>query len=297
LSFTATFIRAQLRLLKPILNVSSIAFTRKGQEKLGKLMAETQKGKVRYLPHSFADFKGEWIIPKAKKRRGVILYLHGGGYVAGDIEYAKGFGTLLAAKNSIKVFCAAYRLAPENPFPAALDDALEAYRYLLSAGYTGKNIVLCGESAGGGLVYCLCLKLKELGLSLPSSVVAISPWTDLTMSGASFETNRRADPSMTRERLSLYASMYTREPENPFASPLYGDLTGLPTSLIFAGGDEIMLDDAAGIHKRLLEAGCESRLIITPGMWHGYVLYNMRETEKDLERIKRFISEALREKP
>lgn len=297
MAISSKLLRMQLALLKPFINGCTLETARHGQAKLGELMATSGKSRVCYSPHIFRNFIGEWIAPKAQLLDGVILYLHGGGYVAGDIDYAKGFGTVLAAKNGVKVFCAAYRLAPENQFPAAVDDALEAYEYLLSSGYHSGQILLCGESAGGGLIYSLALKLKHLGRPLPAGFIAISPWTDLTLSGRSYEINRENDPSMTKERLAYYAEQYVGEDDrkNPLASPLFGELEGLPPSLIFVGGDEIMLSDAAVFHQRLLDASCRSSLVITPGMWHGYVLYGLHETKGDHEKISTFIKDAFHE--
>ena len=238
-------------------------------------------------------FEGIWAEPKKITSSGVILYLHGGGYVAGDLKYAKGFSTVLAHKNGIRVFAPAYRLAPEYPFPAALEDALAAYEYLIEQGYGSEKILLCGESAGGGLIYALCLKLKELGKPMPCGLLAISPWSDLTASGGSYEDNQEADPSMTKERLQFYAAAYADTLSDPLVSPLFGDLQGLPPSLIFVGGDEILLDDSRRLQEKLLACGCRSRLYISPGMWHGYVLFCVEETKPDFVRIGDFISEVL----
>ena len=232
-------------------------------------------------------------VPESEKKH-IVLYLHGGGYVAGDLEYARGFGSVLAAKNNVRVFCAAYRLAPEHPFPAALEDALAAYQLLLDTGYEGRQIMLCGESAGGGLIYSLAVRLKELGMPLPGGLIAISPWSDLTASGKSYQKNREKDPTMQEARLRFYAECYTDEPANPLVSPLFADLNGMPPSLIFVGGDEIMLDDAALLHQKLLDAGCESLLTVTPDMWHGYILYGVSEAKRDLETIRHFLYEHLR---
>ena len=128
----------------------------------------------------------------------------------------------LAQRSRRRAACAAYRLAPENRYPAALDDALESYQYLLKKGYAAHQILLCGESAGGGLIYALCLKLRELGLPLPCGLIGISPWTDLTESGETYETNREADPSMTKELLEFYAGCYTDDARDPLCSPLFG---------------------------------------------------------------------------
>ena len=192
------------------------------------------------------------------------------------------------------MFCAAYRLAPENPYPAAVEDALTAFDYLLKKGYAPRQILLCGESAGGGLIYALSLKLKQLGRELPCGLIGISPWVDLTGSGASYETNRDNDPSLTQELLEFYAKCYTQDPTDPLCSPVRGDLTGLPPSLLFAGGDEILLDDARTLHDRLRKAGCRSKLLIAPERWHAYVLYCLQENmEQDMEEINRFLTQNL----
>ena len=294
MTLSTSLLRSQLAFFKPFLQDCSIETVRAGQDKLGLLMAGRLRSKLTYAPVVFRHFVGEWIVPAAPSRDGVILYLHGGGYVAGDLEYARGFGSVLAAKNNVRVFCAAYRLAPEHPFPAALEDALAAYQLLLDTGYEGRQIMLCGESAGGGLIYSLAVRLKELGMPLPGGLIAISPWSDLTASGKSYQKNREKDPTMQEARLRFYAECYTDEPANPLVSPLFADLNGMPPSLIFFGGDEIMLDDAALLHQKLLDAGCESLLTVTPDMWHGYILYGVSEAKRDLETIRHFLYEHLR---
>ena len=188
----AKLVRSQLNFFKPLAENCSLELTRRGQDKLGELMTAMHRRETFSREHDFRNFQGAWIMPKDQRRTGVILYLHGGGYTCGSLEYARGFASTLATECGVRVFCAAYRLAPEHPYPAALEDALESYEYLLKKGYPARQILLCGESAGGGLIYALCLKLKELGRPLPCGLVGISPWTDLTSSGASFETNRDA---------------------------------------------------------------------------------------------------------
>ena len=307
-----SFLRSQLLLLKPFIENRSLATTRRGQDAMGKLMSASHRSEVSTKEFTINNtLSCAWLMPKDEVSGGVILYLHGGGFVTGNLEYAKGFGSMLAAKCGIRVMCAAYRLAPEHPFPAALEDAMDAYGHLLSAGYAPSDILLCGESAGGGLCYSLCLRLKEKGWSLPAGIIAISPWTDLTSSGESYEVNAKADPSMTKERLKYFADcyLYGTEPaekseqpragrdtttdrtnkQNPLVSPLFGELDRIPPSLIFVGGDEIMLDDAAMLHEKLLAAGCTSELVVTPDMWHGYLLYGLREYEKDFKSIRKFI--------
>jgi len=290
---TAKTLRAQLGILSPLLRSCSLETTRKGQNKLGELMEARHRRQVLTKHHSFDAFDGAWIIPKDERRQGVILYLHGGGYTCGDLEYAKGFGSTLAVHSGVRVFCAAYRLAPEHPYPAAVEDALTAYQYLLSKGYSGEHITLCGESAGGGLCYALCLKLKELALPLPCGVIGISPWTDLTASGESYAANREKDPSMTAELLNFFADSYTDDRLDPFVSPLFGQLAGMPPSLLFVGGDEIMLSDSRLLHEKLLDCGCSSKLVVTPERWHGYLLFDLEEDQKDFDLINQFLTQYM----
>ena len=287
-------VRAQLNLFKPVMTSCSLEASRKGQDKLGELMTALHRSEIMTKNHDFQHFQGAWIMPQDQRRGGVVLYLHGGGYTCGSLEYAKGFSSVLAAECGVRVFCAAYRLAPEHRYPAAVEDALEAYQYLLKKGYAGHQILLCGESAGGGLIYALCLKLKELGLPLPCGLIGISPWTDLTGSGKSYEENREVDPSMSPELLQFYAKCYTDDPADPLCSPLFGDLTGFPPSLLFVGGDEVMLDDTRMLHEKLVKSGCRSKLIVAPERWHAYVLYCLSENmPQDFETINRFIDKVL----
>ena len=294
MELSAKLVRSQLNFFKPFVANCSLEVTRKGQDKLGELMSALHKREVLIRDHDFERFQGAWVMPKDERRSGVVLYLHGGGYTCGSLDYAKGFAATLASECGVRVFCAAYRLAPENPYPAAVEDALTAFDYLLKKGYAPHQILLCGESAGGGLIYALSLKLKQLGRELPCGLIGISPWVDLTGSGASYETNRDNDPSLTQELLEFYAKCYTQDPTDPLCSPVRGDLTGLPPSLLFAGGDEILLDDARTLHDRLKAAGCRSKLIIAPGRWHAYVLYCLQENmEQDMEEINRFLTQNL----
>ena len=293
MSLSAKQIRSQLQHLRPFLQGCSPELLRRGQNKVGEWMEAKYRDGVVSREHPFAAFSGGWMIPRDTRREGVVLYLHGGGYTCGDLEYAKGFGAMLAVQSGTRVFCAAYRLAPENPYPAALEDALTAYQYLLDKGYPASQIALCGESAGGGLCYALCLKLREMGLPQPCGIVAISPWTDLTASGSSYEENREVDPSMTAAMLDAFASNYTSDRRDPLVSPLFGDLEGLPPSLLFVGGDEIMRSDSELLHEKLRASGCDSRLRIAPERWHAYLLYGLAEDQEDFSLINRFLNRVL----
>ncbi len=292
MAISSKLMRRQLELFRPIITGSSLETSRKGQEILGGLMFATSKD-VNVSRYDLPGFEGAWVYPEDEIRNGVILYLHGGGYTSGDLEYCKGFGSVLAFRCGVRVYCVAYRLAPEHPYPAALEDALAAYRYLLSSGYDASSVVLCGESAGGGLIYALEMKLRELGLPRCGGAIAISPWTDLTSSGASYEYNRDKDPSMTSERLRFFRECYTDDPTDPYVSPLFGDLRGMPPSVIFVGGDEIMLDDAVKLHEKLIASGCESELTVANGMWHAYVLYGFKERRGDYVKINAFLDRVM----
>ena len=293
MALSAKTIRNQLALMRPLLESCSLEMLRRGQNMIGDLMGLKERRQVVVKPHPFACFEAAWVVPKDERRQGVILYLHGGGYTCGDLEYARGVGSLLASYTGTRVFCPAYRLAPEHPFPAAPEDALSCYRYLLEKGYSAEHITLCGESAGGGLCYSLCQMLRSEGLPMPAGIIAISPWTDLTASGDSYEENRDVDPSMTLKMLNYYRDCYTDDAKNPLVSPLFAQLNGMPPSLIFVGGDEIMRSDAQLLHQRLLEAGCESQLRIAPDRWHGYLLYGMSEDRADFSLLNRFLNERM----
>ena len=286
-------IRSQMALLKPLLKSCSLETMRKGQDLVGELMGVAKAGRFVLKEHKFPDFTGCWVTPKDERRQGVILYLHGGGYTCGSTDYAKGFGITLAERFGVKVFCPGYRLAPEHPFPAALEDALTAYRYLLDKGYAPSHIALCGESAGGGLCYSLCLKLRELEIEQPSCIIGISPWVDLTLSGASYQENQESDPSLTNEFLEYCVKCYAENREDPMISPVFAKLSEMPPSLIFAAKNELLLSDAQALHRNLTEHGSQSRLIVKPDRWHAYVVYGIKEDQDDFNEINRFLNRYL----
>lgn len=293
MEFFTKLLKTQISIVSKFADNCSVETSRFAQDKIGELIARKYKQGVSYVKIPSVVFQAEYIIPDKKNLNGIILYLHGGGYVSGGMNYAKGFGTILACQNNIPVCCVGYRLAPENKFPAALTDAFNAYCFLLQNGYQPENIILCGESAGGGLVYALALKLKEEGLDMPCGIIAISPWSNLTLTGKSYDINIENDPSMTKKRLKFYADCYTDKAELPLVSPLFGNLENLPPSLIFVGGNEILLSDSEELHKKLISCGCRSTLYIAPEMWHVYLIYNLKEFEEDYKKINAFLKEVL----
>lgn len=269
---------------------------RLAQDQLGKLGARALEHTVSFTQTAFEHFSACFAAPEnlPESDERVILYLHGGAYTAGTLDYAMGFGGVLAHKTRCRTFCAAYRLAPEHPFPAALDDALTAYRFLQHAGYKPENIAFVGESAGGGLIFCLALLLAQQGEPLPAALVAMSPWTDLTQTGASYVKNKRRDPTLNRRTLAESAIMYAKSNlGNPLVSPAFGSFTGFPPSLLFVGGNEILLDDAYMLNSRLINAGCESELIVAPGLWHVYPLFNIPEARAAIARIDAFLIDRI----
>ena len=311
-------LRSRLSLLKPFIAGCSLSTTRVWQDRVGRLMSATNRDDVTFNDFSIGQMPACMVKPHDEVSSGIILYLHGGGYTCGDLDYAKGFAAMLAARCGMRVLCVAYRLAPESPFPAAIDDAEDAYGYLLSGGYAPAQIMLCGESAGGGLCYSLCLQLKAKGRTMPAGIIAISPWVDLTGTANSYLVNEKTDPTLTAERLKFFADCYLygtdkqkssgkniypktcNSPEEdlaaksaPLASPLFADLTGMPPSLIFVGGAEILLDDSTSLHEKLQKAGSQSEISIAPDMWHGYVLYGIKEFDRDFSRIRKFIKNRI----
>jgi acetyl esterase/lipase len=286
----------QLRLTKPIARFATIEDARKAQDQLGRLTAELLKTKVSFEPVEFDRFTACIAASNACEEPcdRVILYLHGGGYTAGGLDYAKGFGALLAAQTKISALCVAYRLAPEHKFPAAQDDAMDAYQYLLDSGFMPEKIAIAGESAGGGLALSLALRLRDEGKPLPACIVAISPWADLTLSGSSYNNNVRLDPTLIRESLAYYVIAYAAGHEDEaYVSPVLGDFTGFPPTLLFAGSDEILLSDAKTVYKRLKKANVESKLVVEEGMWHVYPLYGTPEGKKAVEEMSLFLRTRL----
>lgn len=290
-SFLSMLTGEQIRLIKPLLSRMSIPKSRALQDALGELEAKFMAERVAFEPVPMDGFEACFALPLCEKNsHRVILYLHGGAFVAGNLKYARGFAGILADRTQHRVLSVAYRLAPEHPFPAALDDALAAYRYLLDSGWEASQISFVGESAGGGLIFSLCLRLKQLGLPLPAALVGISPWTDLTFGGASYKTNFRKDPSLSEKALRSYAAAYAKDQgRDPLVSPLFGDLEGFPASLLLVGGHELLLSDATLLAQRLKDSGCRCELCIEEGLWHVYVLFNIPEARAALDKIACFL--------
>lgn len=229
------------------------------------------------------------------ENREVVLQLHGGGYI-GKIKNAyRDFAVLYAKMPGERaVLSVDYRVAPENPYPAALEDAYAAYEWLLEMGYKGNQIIIAGDSAGGGLALALCLYLKDKGLPLPKKLVLMSPWTDLAATGDSYETNFEKDPLFGNTTDSMiYSNAYYGEndPKIPYISPLYGDYEGLPPMLFQVGSAEMLLSDSARAAKKAKAAGCEVQLTIYDEMFHVFQLgmRKMKESRAAWKEVEEFI--------
>ena len=295
MSAAAELLRLQLRAAQGIISKMEIGTCRKMQDAIGKLWAGVLRDKVRFETVEGLPFPAEMAVPagEPEPKDGGILYLHGGGYTAGGVEYARGFGSIMTEHTGYSTLCIEYRLAPEDPYPAALEDALTAYLYMLD-NYAPEKIAVAGDSAGGGLCFCLMQKVKELKLPLPACIVAVSPWTDLTMRAPSVEENKKRDPSLKKETLDFYAGLYAEgRLEEPMVSPVYGDMSDMPPSVIFVGSDEILLDDSVRMAQKLKRAGRKCTLIVEKGMWHVYLLYGVPEAKKAISIMKGFLGDHI----
>ncbi len=207
---------------------------------------------------------------------GMVLYFHGGGFVIGSAQGYRGLAGEVARTAGMDAAVVDYRLAPEHPFPAAVDDAVAAYRALVAGGMAPEKIVFAGDSAGGGLVLAALVKLRDEGDDLPAAALLISPWADLTCTAASIEAKAADDPSLTKAGLEACAAHYLGEGDRaqPLASPARADLSGLPPLLVQVGSIEILLDDALAIAAKAGAAGTMVRLEVHPGLPHVFHAFN-----------------------
>jgi monoterpene epsilon-lactone hydrolase len=238
-----------------------------------------------------------WASRGRPDRHKVILYLHGGAFLAGSIGTHRHLAAYLAGAAGVRAVLPNYRLAPEHAFPAALDDAFAVYLHLLATGYAAGNIALAGDSAGGGLAFSLLLKCAEHGLPVPACVVAFSPWTDMTMTRGSLNRNARRDMMLPVRRFREVVSFYLQGAlsTDPLASPVYGEYSNPPPAMITASKTEILRDDAVAMADRLRDAGGDVALELWKDMPHAWPLFAGMVVEADdtVERAGRFIARHL----
>jgi acetyl esterase/lipase len=235
----------------------------------------------------------EWIIPINTASERVALYVHGGAFYSGSLAGARSVAGNIAIAGKLRVLTVGYRLAPEYPFPAALDDTLTAYEWVLAGGVAPEEITLVGDSAGGTLVLALLIQLRDQGKPLPRSAVCLSPATDLTLSGETWTLNARSDYLLDPEKIRAAIDLYLRgaDPRTTLASPLYADLQALPPLLILVGSDERLLSDATRFTVKARAAGVMVGLEVWAGMQHGWHLLSsfLPEGRRAIARIGEFI--------
>lgn len=264
--------------------------------------------KVKTLPETIESFvveidglKIERISSKSSTRTRALLYFHGGGYVLGASPGHRDLAAALAQMADLAVYLVDYRLAPEHPFPAAVDDALQAYQWLLEQGFEPSQIILGGDSAGGGLAVSTLLNLKNLGLAAPAAAMLLSPWLDLSLSGASVETNEHADVVLSKSVLVAWADHYLqgRDALAPLASPIYGDLVGLPPVLVHVGSTEILRSDSEDLVDRIIEHDGSAVLKVWDDLPHVFQVLSGRlpEAKASLKLLADYCAQQLQPKP
>lgn len=236
-------------------------------------------------------------LPDAQNSDTVLVYLHGGAYIVGEPAGYRGIGGNYAKLLGARVYIPDYRLAPEHPFPAAIDDGLRAYEWLLEQGIPARKIAFAGESAGGAMVVSVMVAAKQKGLPLPAAGVAISPWANLEHTGASMTNREGLDPLNTKPLLDLLARTFLAGalPNHPLASPVFADVTGLPPILVQIGENELMLSDAIRLASHLAENRVRVNLEVWPQMPHAWHFFQsfLPEAEQALRESARFISETV----
>ena len=263
-----------------------------------------QEKSVRFLrppkqirSQTITDFgvPAEWI-DAADSGTGIILYLHGGAYALGSIHSHREMIARLVINTKCKALAINYRLAPENPFPAALEDAIKAYTWLNSGGFNPSRICIAGDSAGGGLAIATLLALREKGLPSPAGVFCFSPWFDLTLGGDSVTKNEKLDPILSASILEKYVNYYigNNNVTEPLISPLFADLRDLPPILLQSGRNEILLDDSVRFSEKARQAGVDVTLKIWDGMFHVFQLFSfLPETQESMQQVSAFVSTVM----
>lgn len=239
-----------------------------------------------------------WIDASGAAPDRVIFFCHGGGFRMGSTTSHRDLMARLSAASGCRVLGIDYRLAPEHRFPAPVEDAVAAYRWLIGSGIRPERVAFAGDSAGGGLALSTCLELRAKGLPLPAAAVLMSPWTDLAATGASYTTRADADPIHQRPMILALAKGYLGDvdPHEPLASPLYGNLKGLPPLLIQVGDRETVLDDAVMLAEKARAAGVSVELDVAPGMIHVFQMFatDLGEAQQAIAAIGRFVSARTR---
>ena len=247
---------------------------------------------VEAVPATVGGIAGEWVRGKSARRGdAAVLYLHGGGYAIGSPKSHRHMLGPLSADSGLPIFAADYRLAPEHPFPAAVDDAVAAYKGLLDSGIAPGKLAIAGDSAGGGLAVATLVAARDRGLPMPACAVALSPWVDLSQGGETYRSKR--DPIVKKEPMDVMAAQYLAgaDPKTPLASPLFADLKGLPPLLIQVGTEEALQDDAIALKARAETAGVEVSFESWGGMIHVWHIFHpiLSEGRDAIARIGNYL--------
>lgn len=265
---------------------------RRSQEILGRITAPMAG--MDWQEFSLAGMPAAWTrLKQPHGDRRAILYCHGGGYTSGNLGYARVLASKLAHATGYDVLSFEYRLAPEFPYPAAVEDALRAWDHLMLLGYGAHDIVVAGDSAGGNLALVLCHQLKCRGRRLPRALVLMSPWTDMTMSGPSYTQRAEIDPMLTPEYIQAVRTAYAggQEFRSPDLSPLFADLSHFPPTLIQVGDHEILYSDSQQLYEALRRHNVPCRLEVSEGMWHVFQMFPVRKAAAAIQNIAHFLLE------
>ena len=268
---------------------------RHSQDQVGALFGNAKDIQIREF--QIKDREAEWVsVTRAHMKKYMILYCHGGGYSTGSRLYARTLTTKLAETTSMDVLAFDYRLAPEHPYPAACEDAMKAWDYLMLLGYGARDVIVAGDSAGGNLALSLVLKLKEEQRLLPRGLVLLSPWTDLTASGKTHTTRALVDPVLDADYLRKMTENYAagRELTDPLISPLFGDFEGFPPTYIQVGDNEMLLSDSTMLHKKLIAANVSAKIDVFKGMWHVFQMSPFKTAGEAMEKNAEFIYDICR---
>jgi len=297
----------QLHLLKPIMRFQIKRRLKKKPDvlELRPIMEESIKLQkqpptdIKFEQTTLGGVPTERITASGSDESRAFFYIHGGGWVAGSPAIYRPMTWRLAKQVGVPVYAVDYRLAPEHKFPAGLDDCVAAYRGLLDKGLDASNIVVGGDSAGGNLTLVLALRLKDEGLPLPAGLVCLSPATDMTNSGASATRNAKADTLFVPEMMDTVQARYfpNEDPQHPYLSPLFGDITGLPPTLFQVGDTEMLLDDSTRIAEKMKAAGIEVTLEVWPKVWHVWQMNadQLPEGREAIDRISAFAKARLQD--
>ncbi len=289
-SIKSMLLSGTMKSVKPFITGMNIPGQRKGMDLLRYIHPKAKDVTLKPAAED-CPLPGKWAIPEDMTAGKMVLYTHGGAYVSGSPATHEPIICRLAEKCGVAVFAYDYRLAPEHPYPAALEDALSVYGYIRSLGYAPGDIALCGDSAGGGLTLALTMALRDRGEPVPGAVAVISPWTDLTESADSHFTNGELDPLISSEELRETALLYAggHDLREPYISPLYGDFTGFPPTLVHVGTNEVLLDDSRNLAREMDKQGADVDIDIYEGMWHVWHLYDIPEARAAVAKISWFI--------